>query len=138
MRSPRSATPITPLDAIRASRDESQWCRVAATARLVRGRPELVPTLLELLRTLDYNANAQDTWNWIIDANAAAVDALGHAAATSPALRLRFVELMDDIRRERLKVPQGLVRDKASKVVREAVGSDMFADYERWRASQSA
>ncbi len=134
----RHPATATMLEAVRSARRESPWCRIAATARLVRGRAELARGLLEVLRSADYHPSVVDPWNWIIDAASEAIAALDAVTATSAGLRVPFIELMDDIRRERLKVPQGGIRDKASQVVKATVGSDRYADYDRWRADQSS
>jgi hypothetical protein len=124
------------FEAIRTDAAESPCTRTAATARLVRnGRSELAGSLLDALRRLAAPADPRDGWHWSIETGKHVIAALDAVTKQDPTLRLTFFDLLDDLRRETLKIPYGPLRDAAGKVVQSVAGSAYFADYDRWRAA---
>jgi HEAT repeat protein len=125
------------LERTRADAEHSPWCRALASALLLRdGRhPQLVPELIAFVRRVSEHQDERDTWNWIGYAGERILERLDEATKDTAA-RVAFVDLADDIRRERLAIPYHSIRQSAGAIVRKEVGSDRFADYDLWRSRQ--
>ncbi len=125
------------LERTRTNADESPWCQALASALLLRdGRhAQLVPELIAFVRRFSEHHDARDTWNWIGYTGERILERLDEATKDTSA-RVGFLDLADEIRRERLAIPHHSIRQGAGAIVRKEVGSDRFADYELWKSRQ--